>query len=313
MWAELEVVPGMAAILVILLAGASCRRQEARVRRSEIARDVVVDQSLAALSKRPSLSSRRHADHAASRDAQETEARKAVDQSRDTYLGTPASDGRMTVQLGQSWAVNAALGGGTTSTSTTTTVPEVASALGPSTAQDTPGVGSTEGSAAVEGERTGHALRLERIASSGSYRLDNLQLADPSTRVTASGRGLAQDSAPRAEGEAPRTMPVGLHAEPEARPAQPAAEPPGVSQLVEAEWRVPDVAEAAARVNDWVIAAGGFAVATSGQHLSIKLPGASVAEFIRRFSTPVSAPAALSPALDSSSWVTVSLELLPVP
>ena len=34
---------------------------------------------------------------------------------------------------------------------------------------------------------------------------------DPSTRATASGRGLAQDSAPRAEAEVPRAMPVGLH------------------------------------------------------------------------------------------------------
>jgi len=35
---------------------------------------------------------------------------------------------------------------------------------------------------------------------------------DPSTRATASGRGLAQDSAPRAHSEVPRALPVGLHA-----------------------------------------------------------------------------------------------------
>ena len=33
----------------------------------------------------------------------------------------------------------------------------------------------------------------------------------PSTRATASGRGLAQDSAPRAESQRPRALPVGLH------------------------------------------------------------------------------------------------------
>ena len=43
--------------------------------------------------------------------------------------------------------------------------------------------------------------------------LDEAQrlLHDPSTRATASGRGLAQDSAPRASIEVPRALPVGLH------------------------------------------------------------------------------------------------------
>ena len=39
-----------------------------------------------------------------------------------------------------------------------------------------------------------------------------LRVLDPSTRTTASGRGLAQDSAPRADAEGPRALPVGLHA-----------------------------------------------------------------------------------------------------
>ena len=34
---------------------------------------------------------------------------------------------------------------------------------------------------------------------------------DPSTRTMASGRGLARDSAPRAERKVPRALPVGLH------------------------------------------------------------------------------------------------------
>jgi len=38
------------------------------------------------------------------------------------------------------------------------------------------------------------------------------RVVDPSTRATASGRGLAQDSAPRAFSQVPRALPVGLHA-----------------------------------------------------------------------------------------------------
>ena len=58
---------------------------------------------------------------------------------------------------------------------------------------------------------------VELIRASGCVPVERdalyheVAVCDPSTRATASGRGLAQDSAPRAQEEVPRALPVGLH------------------------------------------------------------------------------------------------------
>ena len=58
----------------------------------------------------------------------------------------------------------------------------------------------------------------------GARYLKPSHATDPSTRATASGRGLAQDSAPRAWEKVPRALPVGLH--------RPAGRRPGLCRVL---------------------------------------------------------------------------------
>lgn len=99
---------------------------------------------------------------------------------------------------------------------------------------------------------------------------------------------------------------------------QSAASPPArlAPRLLELRWRVARPAEVAAAIRQWVGERNGLAVATTDQHLSIRLPEPLVAEWLAAFAppdystefeaTPSSAPASAPPL-----WVTISLDLLP--
>lgn len=81
------------------------------------------------------------------------------------------------------------------------------------------------------------------------------------------------------------------------------------------QWRVSDLATAAAQLNGWAQSKGG-SVATIDEHrLSVTLPEAAMSEFLTQFSSDVSAPATISldAPPDSTRWVTISLELVPSP
>ena len=94
-------------------------------------------------------------------------------------------------------------------------------------------------------------------------------------------------------------------------PAATATSSPAVDPYVpvQAQWKVSDFSEAASQIQEWIRAREGFAIATNEHHLSVKLPGKYVHEFLQKFTTS-SSTATSTDYASLSLWLTISLELV---